>query len=134
MLPVDIVIAQEEVRYRGNARGHPGANSGGLGRIWTSVPKSIALFKDYIKTAKLVFWNGPLGFFEIPAFAQGTAAIADALANTDAFTIIGGGDSAAAVTQMGYADKIDFISTGGGASLEFLEGTPLPGVVALDDK
>ena len=97
-------------------------------------PKSIALFKESIKTARLVVWNGPVGLFENPAFAQGTAAIADELASTDAFTIIGGGDSAAAVTQMGYADKMGFISTGGGASLEFLEGAPLPGVVALDDK
>ncbi|MHB9134505.1 MAG: phosphoglycerate kinase [Armatimonadota bacterium] len=97
-------------------------------------PKSIALFKEYIKTAKLVVWNGPVGLSENPAFAQGTNAIAAALADAESFSIIGGGDSAAAVTQMGFADKIDFISTGGGASLEFLEGTPLPGVEALDTK
>ena len=97
-------------------------------------PKAIADFATIIKEAKLVVWNGPLGLSENPAFAQGTAAIAEALANTDAFTIIGGGDSAEAVKRLGFADKMDFISTGGGASLEFLEGAPLPGVVALDDK
>ena len=97
-------------------------------------PRSIELFCGYINTAKLVIWNGPVGYFEIPTFARGTNAIADAMAKTQAFTIIGGGDSAAAVTQMGYADKIDFISTGGGASLEFLEGRPLPGVEVLDEK
>jgi phosphoglycerate kinase len=97
-------------------------------------PRTIALFTEYIQSAKLVIWNGPVGLFEVSTFAQGTAAMADAMAHTAAFTIIGGGDSAAAVTQMGYADKMDFISTGGGASLEFLEGRPLPGVVVLDEK
>jgi phosphoglycerate kinase len=97
-------------------------------------PKTIDIFNAYIKNAKLVFWNGPLGLSEVPVFATGTEAVAEALANADAFTIVGGGDVVTAVTQLGFADKMDFISTGGGASLEFLEGKPLPGVVALDDK
>jgi len=97
-------------------------------------PKTIAIFAEYIKGAGLAIWNGPVGLSENPAFAQGTAAVAEALAGSNAFTIIGGGDSAEAVKRLGYADKMSFISTGGGASLEFLEGTPLPGVVALDDK
>jgi phosphoglycerate kinase len=133
VLPIDILIATEPsenaeiqiVPANGILPGWRGKDIG---------PQSIALFKSYIQDAKLVIWNGPLGLFEISLFAKGTNEIADALANTDAFSIIGGGDSAAAVTQMGYADKIDFISTGGGASLEFLEGKPLPGVAVLDEK
>ncbi len=133
VLPVDILIAQEPLDTAETRIVSPDA----IPADWEGLdigPKTMALFKEHIKAAKLVVWNGPVGLFEVPAFAQGTAAIADAMANTDAFTIIGGGDSAAAVTQMGFADKVSFISTGGGASLEFLEGTPLPGVVALDDK
>ena len=97
-------------------------------------PKTIATFSTYIQQAKLVLWNGPVGLFEIAQFARGTNAVATAMAASDAFTIIGGGDSAAAVTQMGFAEKMSFISTGGGASLEFLEGHPLPGVAVLDEK
>ena len=92
------------------------------------------LYADAVKSAKTVVWNGPMGVFENPTLAAGTLAVAKALAETDATTIIGGGDSAAAVNQMGYADKMSHISTGGGASLEFLEGKELPGVVAADDK
>ena len=97
-------------------------------------PKSRELFANAVKTAKTVVWNGPMGVFENPTLAAGTLAVAQALADTDATTIIGGGDSAAAVNQMGFGDKMSHISTGGGASLEFLEGKALPGVVAADDK
>lgn len=97
-------------------------------------PKTRELFADAVKNAKTVVWNGPMGVFENPTLAKGTIAVAKALAETDATTIIGGGDSAAAVNQLGFADKMSHISTGGGASLEFLEGKELPGVVAADDK
>ncbi len=97
-------------------------------------PKTQALFADAVKNAKTVVWNGPMGVFENPTLAKGTIAVAKALAETDATTIIGGGDSAAACNQLGFADKMSHISTGGGASLEFLEGKELPGVVAADDK
>ncbi len=92
------------------------------------------LYADAVKSAKTVVWNGPMGVFENPTLAAGTIAVAKSLAETDATTIIGGGDSAAAVNQLGFADKMSHISTGGGASLEFLEGKELPGVVAADDK
>ena len=97
-------------------------------------PKTQALYADAVKTAKTVVWNGPMGVFENPILAKGTIAVAKALAETDATTIIGGGDSAAAVNQLGFGDKMSHISTGGGASLEFLEGKELPGVMAADDK
>ncbi|MBR6366719.1 MAG: phosphoglycerate kinase [Lachnospiraceae bacterium] len=97
-------------------------------------PKSAKLFADAVKSAKTVVWNGPMGVFENPILAKGTIAVAKALAETDATTIIGGGDSAAAVNQLGFGDKMSHISTGGGASLEFLEGKELPGVAAADDK
>ena len=92
------------------------------------------IFSDAVKDAKTVVWNGPMGCFEMPKFAKGTETVAKALADTDAVTIIGGGDSAAAVNQLGYGDKMTHISTGGGASLEFLEGKELPGVAAANDK
>ncbi len=97
-------------------------------------PKTQELFANAVKSAKTVVWNGPMGVFENPTLAKGTIAVAKALAETDATTIIGGGDSAAACNQLGFADKMSHISTGGGASLEFLEGKELPGVVAADDK
>lgn len=97
-------------------------------------PKTAELYAEAVKFAKTVVWNGPMGVFENPTLAAGTKAVAKALADTDATTIIGGGDSAAAVNQLGYGDKMSHISTGGGASLEFLEGKELPGVAAADDK
>ena len=97
-------------------------------------PKTAELYAEAVKSAKTVVWNGPMGVFENPTLAAGTKAVAKALADTDATTIIGGGDSAAAVNQLGYGDKMSHISTGGGASLEFLEGKELPGVAAADDK
>lgn len=97
-------------------------------------PKTAELYANAVKSAKTVVWNGPMGVFENPVLAKGTIAVAEALAETDATTIIGGGDSAAAVNQLGFGDKMSHISTGGGASLEFLEGKELPGVAAADDK
>ena len=96
--------------------------------------KSQALFAEAVKNAKTVVWNGPMGVFENPTLAKGTIAVAQALADSDAVTIVGGGDSAAACEQLGFADKITHISTGGGASLEFLEGLELPGIACLEDK
>ena len=97
-------------------------------------PETAKLYADTVKSAKTVVWNGPMGVFETPTLAQGTIAVAKALADTEATTIIGGGDSAAAVNQLGFGDKMTHISTGGGASLEFLEGKELPGVAAANDK
>ena len=97
-------------------------------------PETAKLYADTVKSAKTVVWNGPMGVFENPTLAQGTIAVAKALADTEATTIIGGGDSAAAVNQLGFGDKMTHISTGGGASLEFLEGKELPGVAAANDK
>ena len=97
-------------------------------------PKTCEQFAEVIRTAKTVVWNGPMGVFEMPNFAKGTIAVAKALAESDVISIIGGGDSAAAIEQLGFADKVTHISTGGGASLEFLEGKVLPGIAALEDK
>jgi 3-phosphoglycerate kinase len=97
-------------------------------------PKTAKAFAAEAGQAKIVLWNGPMGVFEMPAFAQGTLAMAQALADSKGTSIVGGGDSVAAVTQMGLADKIDHVSTGGGASLEFLSGDPLPGVACLQDR
>ncbi|MCI5721582.1 MAG: phosphoglycerate kinase [Firmicutes bacterium] len=97
-------------------------------------PKTVELYREALKDAKTVVWNGPMGVFEMPNFAKGTKAIAEILADSDAITIIGGGDSAAAAEQFGLADKMTHISTGGGASLEFLEGKVLPGIAVIEDK
>ena len=96
--------------------------------------QSKEIFAKAVADAKTVVWNGPMGVFENPVLAQGTIAVAQALANSDAITIIGGGDSAAAVNQLGFGEKMSHISTGGGASLEFLEGKELPGVAAIADR
>ena len=133
LLPVDTVVAPEidnEAKFRTvDIMAIPDNQMGvDIG------PRTIALFKDALKKAKTVIWNGPMGIFEIPNFAQGTKEIAKAMADLDATTIIGGGDSAAAVNQLGFADKMTHISTGGGASLEFLEGKEMPGVAAIADK
>lgn len=133
LLPIDTVVVQkfkEDAEYKT-------VDSDKIEKGWQGVDigeKSIKLFSDALKDAKTVVWNGPMGVFEFKNFAKGTNAIADTLAKIDGTTIIGGGDSAAAVTQLGYSDKMSHISTGGGASLEFLEGKDLPGVVAVQDK
>lgn len=123
--PIDAEIEVEFVDADAMPAGKMGLDIG---------PKTAKLYADAVKSAKTVVWNGPMGVFENPVLAQGTIAVAKALAETDATTIIGGGDSAAAVNQLGFGDKMTHISTGGGASLEFLEGKELPGVVAANDK
>ncbi len=133
LIPVDTVVAKEfsnDVPFHTVGRGEIAADEEGL----DIGEKTRELYANAIKDAKTVVWNGPMGVFEMSNFAKGTIAVAEALANIDATTIIGGGDSAAAVNQLGYGDKMSHISTGGGASLEFLEGKELPGVAAANDK
>ena len=123
--PIDAPVETETYDYDKMPADREGCDIG---------PKTRELFADAVASAKTVVWNGPMGVFENPTLAAGTLAVAEALAKSDAITIIGGGDSAAAVNQMGLGDKMSHISTGGGASLEFLEGKELPGVACADDK
>ena len=133
LLPVDTVVGKE---FKEDTE-YMTVDSSAIPESWQGLdigPKSVELFSDAIKNAETVVWNGPMGVFEFEAFAVGTKAVAKAVAESGAISIIGGGDSAAAVEQLGYADKMTHISTGGGASLEFLEGLELPGIAALNDK
>ena len=133
LLPVDTVIA-DAFAPDANSRV---VKSGEIPAGWQGLdigPETVKLYCDAVADAGTVIWNGPMGVFEFPAFAAGTKAVAEALSKTSAVTIIGGGDSAAAVEQLGYADKMTHISTGGGASLEFMEGKELPGVACLLDR
>ncbi|OUM98960.1 MAG: phosphoglycerate kinase [Paenibacillaceae bacterium ZCTH02-B3] len=133
MMPVDVVVADRfapdaNTRVVGADEIPPGWEGLDIG------PKTAAAYADVIRASKMVVWNGPMGVFEMEPFAQGTRTVAQACAEAAAYTIIGGGDSAAAVEKFGLADRMDHISTGGGASLEFMEGKVLPGVAALQDK
>ena len=133
LLPVDTVIADD---FSNDANSKI-VKAGEIPDGWQGLdigPDTEKIFCDAVQDAKTVVWNGPMGCFEMPKFAHGTEAVAKALADTQATTIIGGGDSAAAVNQLGYGDKMTHISTGGGASLEFLEGKELPGVAAANDR
>ena len=134
LLPVDTVIADA---FDNDANTKIVGAAEDIPEGWQGLdigPETRKLFADAVKEAKTVVWNGPMGCFEMSNFAAGTVAVAEALAETDAITIIGGGDSAAAVNQLGFGDQMTHISTGGGASLEFLEGKELPGVAAANDK
>ena len=133
LIPTDTVVAKE---FNNDAE-HKTVGRGEIEAGWMGLDigeETIKTYIDAVKDAKTVVWNGPMGVFEMPNFAKGTNAIAAALAEIDAVTIIGGGDSVAAVNQAGLGDKMSHISTGGGASLEFLEGKDLPGIVALNNK
>ncbi|MEV5028963.1 phosphoglycerate kinase [Paenibacillus sp. LPE1-1-1.1] len=133
LIPVDIVVTDD---FSANANTQI-VDVDSIPADWEGIdigPKTRELYADVIKNSKLVVWNGPMGVFEIEPFSHGTIAVANACAETTGYSVIGGGDSAAAAEKFGLADKMDFISTGGGASLEFMEGKVLPGVVALNDK
>jgi len=137
LVPIDVVKA-DEIRtgadMRNTSRLSP---QHGISDGWQAVDigaATVALYQEEIAKAETILWNGPMGVFEIPEFGEGTIAIAEAMAQSGATTIIGGGDSVTAVKQAGLADKMTFISTGGGASLELLEGKELPAVAALTDK
>jgi phosphoglycerate kinase len=134
LLPVDAIEADE---FKAGAQKRNTAEGAGIADGWQALDvgeATIAVYKAEIASARTILWNGPLGVFEIPDFAAGTMAIAQAVADAEATSIIGGGDSVTAVKQAGLADKMTFISTGGGASLELIEGKELPGVAALSDK
>jgi phosphoglycerate kinase len=132
-LPSDVVVA-DKVSADADTKTMPVGNVDVGWSILDIGPETVEAFAEQVQDAATVVWNGPMGVFELEAFAQGTFELAKALAASDAKTIIGGGDSAAAVRQAGVADDITHISTGGGASLTFLEGEELPGIAALDDK
>jgi len=132
MLPVDVHIVQVEPDT-GEMRVAP---ADAIDKGWDALdigPDTRVLFAQAVRDAEIVFWNGPMGYFEKPPFDEGTRDLARALAETDAYTVVGGGDSAAAITQMGFDDDMSHVSTGGGASIEFVQGDDLPGVDALDD-
>jgi 3-phosphoglycerate kinase len=132
-LPVDHVVA---AAFKADAE-HKVCPVSEVPEGWMGLdigPRTAKTFAAEAGEARIVLWNGPMGVFEMPAFAQGTLAMAQALADSKGISIVGGGDSVAAVTQMGLADEIDHVSTGGGASLEFLAGDPLPGVACLEDR
>jgi phosphoglycerate kinase len=131
LLPVDVVAAEDIDAQAATV------DADGISDGWAAFdigPRTIEQYNSVIAGAKTIFWNGPMGVFEKPAFANGTLAIAKAVADSGAFTVIGGGDSVSAIEQSGLADKISHISTGGGASLEFIEGRELPGIAALESK
>ena len=131
-IPVDVVIAQEMTETAPTRI----VGAGGIADGWKGLdvgPETAAIFSDAIADARMVLWNGPMGVFELAPFASGTKAIATAVADCSGFTIIGGGDSAAAIRQFGLADEVDHVSTGGGASLELIEQGDLPGLEALRD-
>lgn len=133
LIPVDVVVTDD---FSADANTQI-VDVDGIPADWEGIdigPKTRELYANVIKNSKLVVWNGPMGVFEIEPFSHGTRAVAQATAETSAYTVIGGGDSAAAAEKFGLADQMNFISTGGGASLEFMEGKVLPGVVALNDK
>jgi phosphoglycerate kinase len=133
VLPVDVVVADAFANDAETRTVAPNEVTEGW-RVLDVGPNTVGTFQSALESAKTVVWNGPLGVFEMPAFAEGTFAVAKLLAELDATTIIGGGDSAAAVRQAGLVDQMTHVSTGGGASLEFLEGKTLPGIAALMDK
>lgn len=133
LIPVDVIVS-DDFSATANTKA---VDIDSIPADWEGIdigPKTRELYADVIKNSKLVVWNGPMGVFEIEPFSHGTRAVAQACAETAGYTVIGGGDSAAAAEKFGLADKMDHISTGGGASLEFMEGKELPGVVALNDK
>ncbi len=133
MLPVDVIVADA---FSNDAKSEA-VTVGQIKPGWRALdvgPHTIVQFENALKDAKMIIWNGPMGVFEMPKFANGTTAIAKAVAASGAISVVGGGDSVAAIEQAGVADKITHISTGGGASLEFLEGKELPGVAVLPNK